>query len=53
MAVRIRYERELLLHLKDSPLCVKPKDLPPKEEWMGYVTLVHSFQDHRLMLTIG
>ncbi|ROW05396.1 hypothetical protein VSDG_00365 [Cytospora chrysosperma] len=35
MATSIRYEFEVLLHLKESPLCVKPKDLPPREEWMG------------------
>lgn len=36
MAVSIRYEAEVLLRLRESPLCVKPKDLPPREEWMGY-----------------
>ncbi|KAH8681229.1 hypothetical protein BX600DRAFT_504952 [Xylariales sp. PMI_506] len=30
-----RYPTELLLHLRDSPLCVKPSALPPAEEWMG------------------
>lgn len=33
----VRYELEVLLHLQNSPLCVKPKDLPPREEWMGYI----------------
>lgn len=36
MAVAIRYEAEVLLRLRESPLCIKPKDLPPREEWMGY-----------------
>ncbi|KAI0406174.1 hypothetical protein F4802DRAFT_606427 [Xylaria palmicola] len=31
----IRYPSEVLIHLKDSPLCVKPPNLPPAEEWMG------------------
>ncbi|KAJ0113906.1 hypothetical protein J7T55_010150 [Diaporthe amygdali] len=35
MAVAIRYEAEVLLRLRESPLCIKPKDLPPREEWMG------------------
>ncbi|CAN8103028.1 unnamed protein product [Discula destructiva] len=35
MGETIRYELEFLLHLKDSPLCAKPKDLPPQEEYMG------------------
>ncbi|KAK4450064.1 hypothetical protein QBC34DRAFT_81132 [Podospora aff. communis PSN243] len=30
-----RYTAEFLLHLRDSPLCVKPPGLPPAEEWMG------------------
>ncbi|KAH6635286.1 hypothetical protein B0J18DRAFT_43050 [Chaetomium sp. MPI-SDFR-AT-0129] len=30
-----RYSAEFLLHLRDSPLCVKPPNLPPAEEWMG------------------
>ncbi|EAQ88025.1 hypothetical protein CHGG_04644 [Chaetomium globosum CBS 148.51] len=30
-----RYTAEFLLHLRDSPLCVKPPNLPPPEEWMG------------------
>lgn len=30
-----RYSREELLKLKDSPLVVKPPQLPPAEEWMG------------------
>lgn len=37
MAAHIRYDRELLLFLKDSPLCIKPERLPPREElekWM-------------------
>lgn len=35
-----RYSAEFLLHLRDSPLCVKPPNLPPAEEWMGYVLLL-------------
>ncbi|PSS02307.1 hypothetical protein BD289DRAFT_478960 [Coniella lustricola] len=31
----VRYELDFLIHLKDSPLCLKPKDLPPREDWMG------------------
>ncbi|KAL2120697.1 hypothetical protein VTJ04DRAFT_4724 [Mycothermus thermophilus] len=31
----IRYSVEELLYLRDSPLCVKPPNLPPAEEWMG------------------
>ncbi|KAL5624283.1 hypothetical protein BROUX41_004343 [Berkeleyomyces rouxiae] len=31
----IRYEHSLLLFLRDSPLCVKPKSLPPEESWIG------------------
>lgn len=31
----IRYTSEVLLHLRESPLCVKPGNLPPAEEWMG------------------
>ncbi|KAK4193753.1 hypothetical protein QBC35DRAFT_5516 [Podospora australis] len=30
-----RYSVELLLYLRQSPLCVKPPGLPPAEEWMG------------------
>ncbi|KAK3294782.1 uncharacterized protein B0H64DRAFT_362362 [Chaetomium fimeti] len=30
-----RYSAEFLLHLRESPLCVKPPNLPPPEEWMG------------------
>ncbi|SPQ19952.1 741d5b51-ff40-478f-8f79-378ab706426d [Thermothielavioides terrestris] len=30
-----RYSAEFLLYLRDSPLCVKPPNLPPPEEWMG------------------
>lgn len=43
----VRYELEVLLHLQNSPLCVKPKDLPPREEWMGYI--VH----HNTPLRVG
>lgn len=42
MGNTIRYELELLLHLKESPLCVKPKELPAPEEYMGYVHSVGS-----------
>ncbi|KAI1423286.1 hypothetical protein F5Y12DRAFT_716472 [Xylaria sp. FL1777] len=31
----IRYTSEVLIHLRDSPLCVKPANLPPAEDWMG------------------
>ncbi|GAP86353.2 hypothetical protein SAMD00023353_1800550 [Rosellinia necatrix] len=31
----IQYTPDVLLHLRDSPLCVKPANLPPAEEWMG------------------
>ncbi|KAI1192147.1 hypothetical protein F5B17DRAFT_1533 [Nemania serpens] len=37
-AMAIRYTSELLIHLRDSPLCVKPANLPPAEEWMGLPT---------------
>ncbi|KAI6313616.1 hypothetical protein MCOR23_010351 [Pyricularia oryzae] len=30
-----RYTEEVLLHLRLSPLCVRPSNLPPPEEWMG------------------
>ncbi|KAG6300419.1 hypothetical protein E4U09_006891 [Claviceps aff. purpurea] len=31
----IRYSADFLLHLRESPLCVRPNNLPPVEEWMG------------------
>ncbi|KAI0117755.1 hypothetical protein GGR51DRAFT_545723 [Nemania sp. FL0031] len=31
----IRYTSEYLIFLRDSPLCTKPQNLPPAEEWMG------------------
>ncbi|KAH7134242.1 hypothetical protein EDB81DRAFT_94363 [Dactylonectria macrodidyma] len=31
----LRYPADFLLHLQDSPLCIKPPNLPPAEEWMG------------------
>ncbi|PHH86153.1 hypothetical protein CDD83_10653 [Cordyceps sp. RAO-2017] len=31
----IRYSAAFLLHLRDSPLCTRPDNLPPAEEWMG------------------
>jgi len=31
----VRYTAEFLLYLRESPLCVKPLNLPPAEEWMG------------------
>ncbi|KAI1174607.1 hypothetical protein F4777DRAFT_376561 [Nemania sp. FL0916] len=34
-AMAIRYTSEDLIHLRDSPLCVRPANLPPAEEWMG------------------
>ena len=43
-----RYTAELLLYLRDSPLCVKPSNLPPAAEWMGYVAGQHcSLKLHR------
>ncbi|KAK7956947.1 uncharacterized protein PG986_006169 [Apiospora aurea] len=30
-----RYPIDVLFHLRQSPLCVKPSTLPPPEEWMG------------------
>lgn len=33
--VQTGYTREELLFLRASPLCVKPLNLPPAEEWMG------------------
>ncbi|PKS09781.1 hypothetical protein jhhlp_004402 [Lomentospora prolificans] len=30
-----RYDTDFLLHLRDSPLCIKPTALPPAEDWMG------------------
>ncbi|KAF4333405.1 hypothetical protein FBEOM_12774, partial [Fusarium beomiforme] len=31
----IRYEANFLIYLRGSPLCTKPPNLPPAEEWMG------------------
>ncbi|PFH63412.1 hypothetical protein XA68_10001 [Ophiocordyceps unilateralis] len=31
----IRYSAAFLLHLRESPLCTRPENLPPPEEWMG------------------
>lgn len=31
----VRYTVEALLHLRLSPLCVRPPALPPADEWMG------------------
>ncbi|KAI1337406.1 hypothetical protein F5Y15DRAFT_152862 [Xylariaceae sp. FL0016] len=31
----IRYTPDALIHLRESPLCIKPSALPPAEEWMG------------------
>ncbi|EQL02958.1 hypothetical protein OCS_01319 [Ophiocordyceps sinensis CO18] len=31
----IRYTAAFLLHLRESPLCTRPDNLPPAEEWMG------------------
>ncbi|CAM1511787.1 Fc.00g093000.m01.CDS01 [Cosmosporella sp. VM-42] len=31
----VRYSAEFLLHLRESPLCTRPPNLPPSEEWMG------------------
>lgn len=33
----VRYTKEQLLHLKDSPLVHKPDGLPSIEQWMEYV----------------
>ncbi|ODA77831.1 hypothetical protein RJ55_06433 [Drechmeria coniospora] len=30
-----RYSADFLLHLRDSPLCTRPDNLPPTDEWMG------------------
>ncbi|ETS82614.1 hypothetical protein PFICI_04490 [Pestalotiopsis fici W106-1] len=34
----LRYTVEELIHLSQSPLCVKPNSLPPKEDWMGQLS---------------
>ncbi|WQF80527.1 hypothetical protein CDEST_05541 [Colletotrichum destructivum] len=31
----LQYTAEFLVHLRESPLCIKPPALPPAEEWMG------------------
>ncbi|KAI0594059.1 hypothetical protein F4775DRAFT_575573 [Biscogniauxia sp. FL1348] len=31
----LRYTIDALIILRDSPLCTKPNNLPPAEEWMG------------------
>ncbi|KAF4901523.1 hypotheticall protein [Colletotrichum fructicola] len=31
----LQYTAEFLVHLRESPLCVKPPNLPPAEDWMG------------------
>ncbi|KAH6995704.1 hypothetical protein BKA56DRAFT_139714 [Ilyonectria sp. MPI-CAGE-AT-0026] len=31
----LRYPADFLLHLRESPLCTRPTNLPPAEEWMG------------------
>ncbi|KAI1326289.1 hypothetical protein F5Y16DRAFT_375288 [Xylariaceae sp. FL0255] len=31
----LRYTSDELIHLRNSPLCIKPSSLPPAEEWMG------------------
>ncbi|KAF7531289.1 hypothetical protein G7Z17_g13735 [Cylindrodendrum hubeiense] len=31
----LRYPADFLLHLRESPLCIRPTNLPPAEEWMG------------------
>ncbi|KAI6778479.1 uncharacterized protein J7T54_000374 [Emericellopsis cladophorae] len=31
----IKYELDFLLSLQNSPLCTRPDNLPPLEEWMG------------------
>lgn len=44
----LRYELDILLHLRESPLCVKPKDLPPREDWMGYVRVAYHCSNYVL-----
>ncbi|KAK1522161.1 uncharacterized protein CCOS01_09873, partial [Colletotrichum costaricense] len=34
-AMALQYSAEVLIHLRESPLCIKPSALPPAEEWMG------------------
>ncbi|KAL0944636.1 uncharacterized protein CTRU02_202523 [Colletotrichum truncatum] len=31
----LQYTAEFLIHLRESPLCIKPPNLPPAEDWMG------------------
>jgi hypothetical protein len=35
-----RYSVDELLRLRASPLIRKPDNLPPEEEWMGYIFLL-------------
>ncbi|KAK3649165.1 hypothetical protein LTR56_007004 [Elasticomyces elasticus] len=39
MATRRQYTLDQLLHLRQSPLCTKPEDLPAIEQWIEYVYL--------------
>lgn len=39
--MRGRYEVADLIKLSKSPLVEAPASLPPKEEWMGYVSCAH------------
>jgi len=48
----VRYTAEFLLYLRESPLCVKPLNLPPAEEWMGYVSRTHCAANSKLVLRI-
>ncbi|KAF6833462.1 hypothetical protein CPLU01_05500 [Colletotrichum plurivorum] len=34
----LQYTAEFLIYLRESPLCTKPPNLPPAEEWMGYAS---------------
>lgn len=44
-----RYTAEELLHLRESPLVVKPDNLPPVEEWMGYEVLISIDIENRVL----
>ena len=39
----VRYTPDELIHLRESPLVVKPPGLPPAEQWMGYEACIHIF----------
>ena len=44
-----RYTAEQLLHLRQSPLVYRPKDLPAPEEWMGWALCSDSLESQRLL----